>query len=931
MAATPSPADVRGRAIELITGVFTEAGVPAADATAAAEDAVAGAEKMRAAGSFAEPAEPDTATGVGAAGLEHEKVGHTDQGLWHHKGLQLPAYIEHIANDLIDERGMTESEAIATAISRCKLWCAGGGGVTAETRAKACEAIAQWEALKTGADLTPAHAAGPAPAQLPALVTIPGVDLLATGTWELSTGRQTFTRDDLTHAIQGAQCPAVGDPVIKIGHLDDRFTPNAGGDAASPPASKTRDGEPAIGRVTNMRLTTGGNKITGDLAGMPGWLGAITPSAFPRRSVEGRYNFTCQIGHTHPFVVTAVALLGVTPPGVGVLSGLDDIARLYGLTASASGGQPWRTQPTGDQENPMPATSPVTEEDVRRAFYNAGTPQTRWITELQMAPAQLIVADEADGKLYRVPFQLDGTTVTFQQPHEIAVTYSDVAAARGTGPVIVFASAAESRAVIEAGTLPPGLAAYEKKKKAQTSSDGGGGSSGDSGGGGSGDSGGGSSGGYQIKVGVKGCFGHAVVDSAGKLVPGGCHPDEASAQQFLNTLTKGGKSTAAAALGTWDGNAAVRNLGDNPTSTQIHALFALPGDTKTDSKLPHHNVSSTGEVGAPNGRACVAAIAAINGAHGGLAGTSPAAKKTAYNHLAAHLRDLNLNVPDFAGSAEQFDAAFAGLLAAAETALASHESAPDDGETVAELDLDGNIIFDADGDALAAASHGACDTTHSHAHPAMGSQGGDATHTHEHSHSGDASHDHQHDTSAAAAANTEGNPANMEFTTEQQAAMRSRLGLKDGEPLTPERIAAAFGAPAAPVAAASPDGNTELPPISDGTYLVDASILKDYQARAAAGDAAAHRLRISERDTILAAAIQEGKFPRARLEHYQKMWDGDPEGARNHVAALAAGLVPMVPTGRPGTDADMPGDFEDQAAYRALYPDEFPAARTGGR
>lgn len=42
------------------------------------------------------------------------------------------------------------------------------------------------------------------------------------------------------------------------------------------------------------------------------------------------------------------------------------------------------------------------------------------------------------------------------------------------------------------------------------------------------------------------------------------------------------------------------------------------------------------------------------------------------------------------------------------------------------------------------ASHGPYSGTHSHAHPAFGSQGGDASHEHEHSHDDDADHDHMH-------------------------------------------------------------------------------------------------------------------------------------------------------------------------------------------
>ena len=45
----------------------------------------------------------------------------------------------------------------------------------------------------------------------------------------------------------------------------------------------------------------------------------------------------------------------------------------------------------------------------------------------------------------------------------------------------------------------------------------------------------------------------------------------------------------------------------------------------------------------------------------------------------------------------------------------------------------------------AAAIHPPFDGSHSHAHPANGSQGGDESHTHEHSHSNDSDHGHAHD------------------------------------------------------------------------------------------------------------------------------------------------------------------------------------------
>lgn len=59
----------------------------------------------------------------------------------------LPAYIEKIAKS-IKKTGKTTSQAIAIAVSRCKVWAAGGGNVNADTQAKAAKAIAEWEKKK---------------------------------------------------------------------------------------------------------------------------------------------------------------------------------------------------------------------------------------------------------------------------------------------------------------------------------------------------------------------------------------------------------------------------------------------------------------------------------------------------------------------------------------------------------------------------------------------------------------------------------------------------------------------------------------------------------------------------------------------------------------------------------------------------------------
>lgn len=100
---------------------------------------------------------PANASGFTTAGRAltetHEKVGHTNQGLWHHKGMQLPAYIQHVANDLISS-GHPESEAVHMAVGIVQKWARGGANVHPDTRAKAVEAIAEWERLKAQAHVT---------------------------------------------------------------------------------------------------------------------------------------------------------------------------------------------------------------------------------------------------------------------------------------------------------------------------------------------------------------------------------------------------------------------------------------------------------------------------------------------------------------------------------------------------------------------------------------------------------------------------------------------------------------------------------------------------------------------------------------------------------------------------------------------------------
>ncbi|WP_188188045.1 phage protease [Nonomuraea sp. SYSU D8015] len=286
--------------------------------------------------------------------------------------------------------------------------------------------------------------------QAPPLASLPGVELVQAGQWDLSTGRVTFSRDDLASAVAAVDCPAVRRPVLKLGHAE-----------PDPDEHGMRwDGEPAVGWIDNMMLADSGNTVVGDYVGMPGWLRDILPSAYPDRSIEAVFDHKCQLGHTHPFVITAVSLLGVVPPGVGTLRSLQDVAALYGVTAAsttAADDVPGRVTVTvhaskgaASMPNPRPAevAAGISSEDVRRAYYEKA-PWQEWICEMQLSPLQLIVVDDTTGKYHRVPVQVDGEDeFSFGDKVEVKIRYEDVPAdvtAAAATQTIVYASRAESR------------------------------------------------------------------------------------------------------------------------------------------------------------------------------------------------------------------------------------------------------------------------------------------------------------------------------------------------------------------------------------------------------------------------------------------------------------------------------------------------------
>lgn len=280
----------------------------------------------------------------------------------------------------------------------------------------------------------------------PLVTTIPDVELCEVGTWNLASGVTTFTTSDFESSIAAQDDPFIRTPKIKVGHTDPRF-----------------DGEPTFGKIDNMRLSADKQTLIGDLVGVPTWMADIMPYAWPQRSIEGQWEVKTAAGKTHHFVITGLALLGDTDPGVETLEDLKTL---------------WENGPIIEEGTPVEATVsvPVAEgevdmkrvraaihaaanklrnveasvdvEDLRRSYYDTldQAQMWWWIRAIQVDPPQLIVDDD-EGSLYRVPYTVGSDEVTFGDPTPVAIQYVDVEQKKtaASKELAVYASKEESR------------------------------------------------------------------------------------------------------------------------------------------------------------------------------------------------------------------------------------------------------------------------------------------------------------------------------------------------------------------------------------------------------------------------------------------------------------------------------------------------------
>jgi len=211
-----------------------------------------------------------------------------------------------------------------------------------------------------------------------AMADLKDLELARPGTWNLASGKITVTPQMLDDAARFAAREGGRAGYLKLGHTDTRFA--AG------------DGEPALGWLGNIRVEEDdqGHVLMGDVTGMPDWLAAAAPTAWPDRSIEGYADYVHD-GQTYGLAIDGLALLGVTPPGMSSLKSLRDLPAALGVAASgrrivASFGGPITSAPeavvptnrTGAGMDPVKIREALgldpgaSDDDVKAALTTAG-------------------------------------------------------------------------------------------------------------------------------------------------------------------------------------------------------------------------------------------------------------------------------------------------------------------------------------------------------------------------------------------------------------------------------------------------------------------------------------------------------------------------------------------------------------------------------
>jgi hypothetical protein len=269
-------------------------------------------------------------------------------------------------------------------------------------------------------------------------VSVKDVELCSAGMeWPSAGGPVTLTLEHIADCVRAGEDTLITPARLKIGHTDPRFA-----DPDIPDHDPFYDGEPAFGSIENMRLANDGATAVGDYVNVPKWLADILPSAFPSRSIEGAYSIEegaggklearwdveTPGGKKYSFVLTACALLGVQAPAVKDLEDLQ-FRLTEGGGVIVTGDPEAGGVPVAVSMGSVPNGAVSLEADVDKVidvFYSEFCVDDRywwWARAVRVDP-NVIIADDDEGSLWRVPIQTDADqNITFGEPERVLQTF----------------------------------------------------------------------------------------------------------------------------------------------------------------------------------------------------------------------------------------------------------------------------------------------------------------------------------------------------------------------------------------------------------------------------------------------------------------------------------------------------------------------------
>jgi hypothetical protein len=752
-----------------------------------------------------------------------------------------------------------------------------------------------------------------------ALRTLHGIELAAVGTWKAATGETTFTAEDFVNALAALECPGVRNPVIKLGHDED-----------DPSGGVRWDGEPAVGWIANMSFD--GAKISGDLTGMPAWLAdadenglSVLAAAYPDRSIEIWRPFVCQIGHLHPSVITALSLLGVAPPGVGVLKSMQDV---YAAWTQPLAGDSAATMARAALSTTVTLAAAREPSDIEaRSGVDFTAEQEQWDTALgdlleQWPDISAAQRDELSAQITDAvdsnpdalgSLQVDSAVAAaalLASMHLVAVAAAkaQVAAGKKQGVTLALPDITEDgvQAVAEAVTaaMAAGTAAEAGRAAAQA-------------------------------LGT----GDGKLISADTLTHLAGLSDRYLRDQLGGALSAAQHAGQMAVLDGWDGAVTLyaSELNDKNVCENCKAIDGYAFPSRADAEAAYGAGKFRDCLG---GARCRGQLVAIFG--------SDAVKATIRTDRGGHMAVVKASVSVEDISRQYYESAGYSMYITAMHVDPLELIAADDSngkfyripvELKGEAFTFGDpqevaMVYEDVKAAAAALPVRFADRAAALLAAGKKADGADLV-ARDVSPAGAAIRKAVHkadapvvsidtdvtapDTETPAAVPAPGPITNPEEASVDAAKMREALGL--GPDASDAEVLAALTAtiPAPPAATTPPEADIDAMATLAGSgqaVLIDKAQLSTLIETARKGEIAYNQNRKNERDTFLATATREGRIPPASLTAYEKLWDNDPEGTRRTVSLLARNVIPVTTGGFLGQEVDM---NEADSAYEAMY------------